>query len=104
MIEKNNTDSITSPAISSAMKKIEELRKENNKVKTAPELENLEQQIVEATDQLASAMIQEKVQRSLDDPELKREASCLVKSFPKKLNPAEFVKFGFVLGADLPFG
>ncbi len=72
-------------AIEKALKKIDLIQKERNLVKTAEELEALEQRIIEATDKLAGALVAQKVQDSIKSKELKDEAALLVKTHPKKM-------------------
>lgn len=71
--------------IEKALKKIDLIQKERNLVKTAEELEALEQRIIEATDKLAGALVAQKVQDSIKSKELKDEAALLVKTHPKKM-------------------
>ena len=54
-------------------------------VKTAEELEALERRIIEATDNLAGALVAQKVQDSIKSKELKDEAAHLVSTYPKKM-------------------
>lgn len=71
--------------IEKALKEIGLIQKEKGLVKTAKELEALERRIVEATDKLAGALVAQKVQASIDNKELKDEASVLIKTYPKKM-------------------
>ena len=74
-----------SPAIREALEKIEELINLKSTVSTAEELEELEKKIVQATDELASAVTALKLQESLDSAELKGDASDLVDHYPRKM-------------------
>jgi len=68
-----------------ALKEIDLLKKERTVVKTADELESLERKIVAATNKLASALIAQKLQDSIDSVELKGDVVALVKSDPKRV-------------------
>jgi hypothetical protein len=72
-------------AIEKALQEIDLIQKEKSLVKTAEELEALEQRIIEATDKLAGALVAQKVQDSIKGKELKDEAALLVKTHPKKM-------------------
>jgi len=71
--------------IAKALKEIDLIKKERSVVKTAEDLESLERKIVEATEKLASALVAQKVQDSINSKELKDEAAILVKTHPKRM-------------------
>lgn len=84
-IDLSDNENEMVPAIRIAMRKIEELINQKNRVQNPLELEQLEKQIVELTDEFASAIIGFKVQQSLDSPELQVQAGALAKSYPQKV-------------------
>lgn len=71
--------------VQDAFKDLEKLYKERIIVWNANQLEDIERQIVAATDKLAGLMTAQKVQQSIDSSELQQEATNLVKSSAKKL-------------------
>ena len=71
--------------IEKALQEIDLIQKERSLVKTAEELEALERRIIEATDNLAGALVAQKVQDSIKSKELKNEAAHLVITYPKKM-------------------
>ena len=71
--------------IEKALQEIDFIQKERSLVKTAEELEALEQRIIKATDNLAGALVAQKVQDSIKSKELKDEAAHFVRSYPKKM-------------------
>ena len=78
-----NLDSLEAK-INDSLAEINRIRAECIVVKTGQELEELESKIIQATDKLAGALLGQKVQASIINPELKEEASQLTKAFPKK--------------------
>lgn len=72
-------------AVKKSLKGLEELLKSPDYAKNASELEALEKEIVQRTDQLAGLLIGYKVQQSVESEELKKEISKLVDACPKKL-------------------
>ena len=85
--ESKNTDqlSIIEEQIHEALKDIEELAKKKVLIKNAEDLEAIEKEIIKATDKLAGIITAQKIQQSLDSPEMKTESKQLVDSLPKKL-------------------
>ncbi len=71
--------------IEEALHTIREIQRTKSLVKTAEDLEALERKIVEATDNLAGALIVQKIQDSITGTELKDEAALLVKTYPKRM-------------------
>ncbi|OEU49835.1 MAG: hypothetical protein BA861_02775 [Desulfobacterales bacterium S3730MH5] len=71
--------------IHEVVEEIQQLIAEKVTVKDTNELEALEKRVVQATDRLASLIVGQKVQQSLDSDELKQDASELAKAYPKKL-------------------
>jgi DNA-directed RNA polymerase specialized sigma subunit len=71
--------------VQDAFKDLEKLYKDRIIVRNANELEDIEREIVAATDKLAGLMTAHKVQQSIDSSELQEDATNLVKSSPKKL-------------------
>ena len=68
-----------------ALKEIDLIHEEIILVKTGEELEALERRIIEATDRLAGALVAQKIQDSVKNSELKKEALRLTKSYPKAM-------------------
>jgi hypothetical protein len=71
--------------IEAALKEIDRIHEEKSLVKTGEELEALERRIIEATDRLAGALVAQKIQDSVKNSELKKEALRLTKSYPKAM-------------------
>jgi len=71
--------------IEEALKEIDLIKKARSLVKTAEDLESLERKIVEATDNLAGALVAQKVDHSIKSKELKDDAADLVKTYPKRM-------------------
>ena len=69
--------------ISDSLAEINRIREECILVKTGQELEDLESKIIQATDKLAGALLGQKVQNSIINPDLKEEGTQLTKAFPK---------------------
>ena len=67
------------------LRKLERVSEREDRLNNGFEVEEIEQEIVKLTDQLASLMIAKKVQQRLDTVEIKEEGVKLVKSYPKKL-------------------
>jgi hypothetical protein len=71
--------------VRAAMEAIESLAVQRIQVQNAEELQALERRIVAATDQLASALLAQKLQAAVDESSLHEQARQLIKSAPKKL-------------------
>ncbi len=71
--------------IQKVLGKLARVREREDKLNNGVEVEEIEQEIVKLTDQLASLMIAQKVQQSLDRDEIKEEGLKLAKSYPKKM-------------------
>ncbi len=89
MDEKNQQVTVDSNLIENkideALKEIDRIHEEESLVKTGEELEALERRIIEATDRLAGALVAQKIQDSVKNSELKKEALRLTKSYPKAM-------------------
>ena len=72
--------------------KLEQLRKNKRRVTTPEELEALEREIRALTDQLASLILGQKIQESLDSEESREAEKILVKSWPTKLKNEGSIK------------
>jgi BMFP domain-containing protein YqiC len=71
--------------IEEALNEIDLIHEKKILVKTGEELEALERRIIEATDRLAGALVAQKIQDSVKNSELKKEALRLTKSYPKAM-------------------
>ena len=78
-------DDYMSLAIRDVLEKIEELINLKSTVSTPEQLEELEKEIVQTTDELASAVTALKLQKYLDSAELKDKASDLIDHYPRKM-------------------
>ena len=81
---ENNVTKIEAE-IQDILRELEQVSEREDSLNNGLEVEEIEQEIVKLTDQLASLMIGKKVQQSLDRVEMKEEGLKLVKSYPKKL-------------------
>jgi hypothetical protein len=68
--------------INDSLIEINRIREECILVKTGQDLEELECKIIQATDKLAGALLGQKIQNSIINPDLKEEGSQLTKAFP----------------------
>lgn len=64
---------------------IEWIMRKKHVIKDAATLEDVEKEIIKATDRLAGQLFAHKVQQALESPELKEEVPELVKVYPKKM-------------------
>lgn len=71
--------------IQAALKELKSIIAKKVLIKDAKELEAIEREIIKATDNLAGLILAQKVQQSLDSPEVQEEASKLIKALPKKM-------------------
>jgi predicted RNA-binding protein with PUA domain len=76
---------IINEQIQEALKDIERIIEKKIIVKDAIQLEDLEKEIIKATDKLAGLLTAQKIQQSIDSDEMKTEAKKLVRTIPKKL-------------------
>ena len=77
--------SIIDEQIKEALKEIEELVQKKVSIKNAKDLEAIEKKIIKATDKLAGLITSQKIQQSIDSPELQRESKEFIESLPNKL-------------------
>jgi hypothetical protein len=64
---------------------IEWFMRKKHVIKDAATLEDVEKEIIKATDRLAGQLLAHKVQQALESPKLKEEVPELVKAYPKKM-------------------
>ena len=77
--------SVIDEQIQKALKEIEELVKKKVTIKNAKDLEATEKEIIKATDKLAGLITSQKIQQSIDSPEMQRESKEFIESLPNKL-------------------
>ncbi len=82
--EKGNI-SIIEDKIRGAIEQVESIIARKTSIKNAEELEAIEREIIKVTDCLAGLIIAQKVQQSLDSPEVQQESSELIDALPKKM-------------------
>jgi hypothetical protein len=82
---QENGSTKASGEVQAALAAIEQLVGRRSQVRTAGELQRLEAEIITATDQLASAILAQKLQAALDEPEMQVAARDFIKQAPKKL-------------------
>ncbi|HBY96017.1 MAG TPA: hypothetical protein DEP84_19025 [Chloroflexi bacterium] len=74
-----------SATVQTAMAAIEQLLGQRSQIRNPEQLQQVEREIIVATDRLASAIVAQKLQAALDEPEVQQEAAALIKQAPKKL-------------------
>ena len=71
--------------IKEALKEIDLITKQKAKIKDAQVLEDLERQIIQATDKLAGLITAQKIQQTLDSDEIQQQTKELIKNLPKPM-------------------
>ena len=65
--------------------RLQEIEQEKRHIRTPEELEQLEQEILGLTNQIAAIVLQKKVQESLDSEEQKKDETEFIKNCPKRM-------------------
>ncbi len=71
--------------IKEAFREIEQITKQQAKIKDADDLEAVENNIIKATDKLAGLITAQKIQQALDSEEIKQQTNELVNNLPKPM-------------------